>query len=1131
MKPTGVVSWVAGFVLALLLLGGVTWLNLRGTTRAQESARWVAHTHHVRYELHNLLLALDDIESGMRGYVLAGTAGFLEPYHAGLKTVSAQLQVLPTLIVDPQQRQQFEVLKPLVARRVAHAQHIVELRSEAGFAEAQSQVALGGGKAAMDAVRAQIARMDAIENQLLLQRATVAERDAELVRAITLGGSGISVVLLVGVFALVLRESRLRERASIAAKVSEENLAVTLHSIGDAVLATDADGRITRLNLAAEQLTGWALADALGRPVADVFRIIHEETREPASIPVADTLAKGTIHGLANHTVIVARDGTERPIADSCAPIRSHDGQVIGAVLVFRDVTKEKVADAAIRASQRELEAALRANQLIMEHSLDVICTIDEQGRFAFVSAASEKVWGYTPDELVGRPYLDFVHPEDHPQTNEAAAEVLTGRLVQDFENRYVRKDGSLVPIVWSASWSAGERLMFCVARDVTERRRAEQKLDALRRRLELVYKSMPDGLHGLNLDGTINFENPAAERMLGYSPGELLGKPAHATIHHHRADGSEYPVEQCPIYATLRDRETRTVRDEVFWRKDGTSLSAEYVVSSIIDDRGQCSGAIVAFRDVSERQRAQETLRRAHDELRAAHAQLDQASRLKDEFLANMSHELRTPLNAILGLSESLLEQVGGTLTPRQEKSIATIASSGAHLLALINDILDLSKVEAGKLDVFAERIELDDFCHSCLMFVRTQAMQKDIAISFDRGDAPDAIHADPKRLKQILVNLLTNAVKFTPKGGRVGLTVSAPAGEGRVHFAVRDSGIGIAPEDQGKLFKAFSQVDSGLSRSQEGTGLGLVLVARLAELQGGSVAVESEPGRGSRFIVTLPLTASVPAGDSRTEDRRSYRKALVIEDDPSAGERLTQYLSELGVTSVLQVRGDSALEAARRECPDVILLDLQLPGESGWVALARLKDDPATSKIPVIVVSVIDDPARSLALGAVAHFTKPITRRQLAEFLQRSVEQPGTISVADPALGSSAGPVVLLAEDNEANVLTIGGYLEDKGYTLRYASNGVEAVALAHEVRPAVILMDIQMPVMDGLTAMTEIRKAAGLRSIPIVALTALAMPGDRERCIAAGATDYMTKPVSLKALAELVARLAPPPVAAVS
>jgi CheY-like chemotaxis protein len=259
-------------------------------------------------------------------------------------------------------------------------------------------------------------------------------------------------------------------------------------------------------------------------------------------------------------------------------------------------------------------------------------------------------------------------------------------------------------------------------------------------------------------------------------------------------------------------------------------------------------------------------------------------------------------------------------------------------------------------------------------------------------------------------------------------------------------------------------------------------------------------------------------------TADRRGYLKALVIEDDPIAGERLVQYLADLGLTTVLHVRGDQALETACRERPDVILLDIQLPGESGWVVLARLKDDPATAGIPVVVVSVVDDPARSLALGAVAHFTRPLTRGQLATCLHRSrepQERPDQQHRSSPA----NGPVVLLAEDNDANVLTIGGYLEDRGYAMCYAANGVEAVAMACAVRPAVILMDIQMPVKDGLTAIREIR-AGGLSHVPIVALTALAMPGDRERCLAAGATEYMTKPVSVRALTDLIAGIVSSP-----
>jgi CheY-like chemotaxis protein len=369
---------------------------------------------------------------------------------------------------------------------------------------------------------------------------------------------------------------------------------------------------------------------------------------------------------------------------------------------------------------------------------------------------------------------------------------------------------------------------------------------------------------------------------------------------------------------------------------------------------------------------------------------------------------------------------------------------------------------------------------------------------------------------------------VKFTPVGGRIGLTVAVPADEEVVRFTVWDTGIGIAPADAAKLFQAFTQIDSGLSRAQEGTGLGLALVAKLVELHGGGVTLESEPGQGSRFTVTLPravLSASVAplaATVASSETRRPFRRALIIEDDPVSGAIVANLLAELGLTSVVHLRGEGAVEATLREQPDVILLDILLPGESGWVVLAKLKEHPGTRDIPVLVVSFVDEPQKSRALGARAHLTKPITRAQLAKCFQL---QTGATGLSIPLFGEASRDtrkVILLAEDNEANVEMLGGYLEDRGYALRYAANGLMAVTLAREVQPAVILMDIQMPVMDGLTAIREIRATPALAATPIVALTALAMPGDRERCIAAGATEYMSKPVSLKALAELVKRL---------
>ena len=251
---------------------------------------------------------------------------------------------------------------------------------------------------------------------------------------------------------------------------------------------------------------------------------------------------------------------------------------------------------------------------------------------------------------------------------------------------------------------------------------------------------------------------------------------------------------------------------------------------------------------------------------------------------------------------------------------------------------------------------------------------------------------------------------------------------------------------------------------------------------------------------------------------ERRDYRRALIIEDDPTAGAILVDFLTELGLECVLHPRGEKSVETARRVRPDVILLDIQLPGESGWVVLTKLKECADTREIPVVVVSVVDEPGKCRALGAVANFTKPVTRAQLAGFFQRASGNTGL-----PFARTNRGPIILLAEDNAANIETLGGYLEDKGYTLHYALNGLVAVQLTQELNPALILMDIQMPVMDGLAAIRQIRTNPDFTATPIVALTALAMPGDRERCLAAGATEYMSKPVSLKALAALAERLA--------
>jgi signal transduction histidine kinase/CheY-like chemotaxis protein len=424
----------------------------------------------------------------------------------------------------------------------------------------------------------------------------------------------------------------------------------------------------------------------------------------------------------------------------------------------------------------------------------------------------------------------------------------------------------------------------------------------------------------------------------------------------------------------------------------------------------------LIAERSMLARRVAERTT-----ELSQANANLEQAVRAKDEFLANMSHELRTPLNAILGISEGLLEQYRGPLNDRQQEMIGLIETSGQHLLALINDILDLSKVESGQMLLEREPAQISQVCESSLLFVKEQAIKKRIQISFQLNDHLAIADVDSKRLKQILVNLLSNAVKFTEEGGHVSLAVTVDAGAGVISYAVEDTGIGIASEDLARLFQPFVQVDASLSRRHSGTGLGLSLVRRLAEIHGGGVTVESEVGKGSRFTVTLPYSpANISSGQTPAVPT-GMRPAFVIAGSAS-----------------------------------------QPPSET------------------------------------------PITPFEI---------KPAPIAIT-----------VLIVEDNEFNIVAVGDYLEAMGYRLTVAHNGREAIKRAGEVHPDVILMDIQMAEMDGLEAILRLRALPEFAHTPIIALTALAMPGDRERCLAAGADEYLTKPVNLKGLVATIQQLLP-------
>ncbi len=523
----------------------------------------------------------------------------------------------------------------------------------------------------------------------------------------------------------------------------------------------------------------------------------------------------------------------------------------------------------------------------------------------------------------------------------------------------------------------------------------------------------------------------------------------------------------------------------------------------------------------------AQEEMRHTSERISLANAELARAARLKDEFLANMSHELRTPLNSILGMSELLLEELLGNLNSQQRHFIKTIEQSGEHLLALINDILDLAKIESGKMELELRSVSIYMLCESSLNFVRQQARNKQIQINYEIDKNITEIEADERRLLQALVNLLSNAVKFTPEGGSVQMNVNMDLQHQTVEFQIIDNGIGISSENIAKLFQPFVQLDSSLSRLYPGTGLGLSLVRRIVDLHGGSIRVESQIDQGSCFTIILPWHPLEPEIIPQINTQHiDIHQVLVVEDSNAAASQIKHYLAQLGVTSVMHPLGAGALQVALRIKPDVIILDLLLPDCSGWEVLAQLKANSETEHIPVLVISVIDNRAKSLEIGAIEHILKPLSQQKFYQVLNEvftNIPQPSrqtALLIAD--LESSRKPVILLTEDNEANIITIMSYLEAHNFQVLLARNGIEAVKMAKEHQPNLILMDIQMPEMDGLEATRLIRADLETIAIPIIALTALIMPGDQQRCLDAGATEYLGKPVKLKHLVSRISEL---------
>jgi signal transduction histidine kinase/CheY-like chemotaxis protein len=500
-------------------------------------------------------------------------------------------------------------------------------------------------------------------------------------------------------------------------------------------------------------------------------------------------------------------------------------------------------------------------------------------------------------------------------------------------------------------------------------------------------------------------------------------------------------------------------------------------------------SAWLVARRELERRLAAQEDLRRAK-------TAADAANVAKSAFLANMSHELRTPLNAIIGFSEVLVDRKFGDLNEQQESYVGHVLESGQHLLRLINDVLDLSKVEADRMDLHLEPCDLPEVVGEVVGTLQEMTSAKGVSLTVSLDALP--LVADVGRLKQILYNLLSNAIKFTPAGGSVTVrsaVESLPSPSLRV--SVADTGIGIRPEDQERVFREFEQIDSAYARAQRGTGLGLALTRRLVELHGGRLWLESEgEGHGSTFHFTLPLRAAVPAAVSAASIQpqpsvpplpvRERRLVLVAEDDPAARELLGLWLGEAGYDVAEAADGEQAVRMAQELRPDAVTLDIVLPRQDGWQVLAELKSQPETRGIPVVIHSITEDRGLGFTLGATEFLVKPVDRERLLE----------AVSAAMTARAAETR-TVLVADDEIPTLEWLTALLEGEGYQVLRAPGGREAIEQAREHLPHLIILDLIMPEMSGFDVVWELRQQERTGEIPIIIFTAKEItPEDRER-----------------------------------